>query len=288
MSEDYDDYQENQQRILLGLRQIVSSGESLTRVELNNTTGIRNELVYGGPCDSDIDLENYSLQLVQEAHSDARAMGGEQSYAVLIYAGKDDKRPRKRIRFTAFERSQSWLLEQSPHAGGSVGSMLEQSQRHTEVAFQTMARATQGLLIALQKENARLSKDNEQLHQKHLEMLALQEELISHKHERELEALQIKAHEERKNEVVDIVRLHLPGLFDKTGRYLRGEKDEGGLRDTDVQAVTEIIRQLKPDQLQSLMGIFTPAQATKVIEIVQKVSQAEEKKNGRKSLPAKS
>jgi hypothetical protein len=92
---------------------------------------------------------------------------------------------------------------------------------------------------------------------RHFETIALQEELLSQRHERDLDALRAARAEARKDQLVNKVGTLLPAVTSKfMGKEVQKDPAVGALVESLSQEQTQALaRMLRPDQL-TLLGVL--------------------------------
>lgn len=290
MSDYLDSHARAKRVIVNALSQSMYDEESeITRVQVFwiRMSGV-NERIYSGKVGEEFDKEALAEQALEAATTDAEALSGIQRYMFCIFHG-DDKEAKRKVRFSLFVRDQSALFEASQNAPGSAGALVEQAQRHAEVAVRQASMSLDSIVRNQAREIERLTKANEKLRDRLESVFELREQMAMMEHEKKLEELKMIANEKRKDEAMEIFKLHGPRLFGKVANKLlpanagdssgNASSNDFGIDDTDIASLAEMFKQLEPDQFAQMGNVLKPHQAVLVMELAKKVAAADEKKS---------
>lgn len=133
-------------------------------------------------------------------------------------------------------------------AGGMVeagSGMLKGAEKHVENLLKLVTEPSQQLLEQYGEENDRLRQRCGELEDKLSDLLDSMEEVMSRKHERAMDALQVQAGIQRKNLGIKTFMSYAPIL---AGQLMRGKKADGK-EDPKESALVTIIQSLEADKL---------------------------------------
>jgi hypothetical protein len=194
--------------------------------------------------------------------------GGQQIYALAL-VNPEDNETVSEFRITSGDQDVGAAHDSElPNAEGIIKQILRFNSnlhRETRMGFDVTQRA-------IINENTRLRERCEQLEERHMQVMALQEELLSTRHERELMAVQAMRAEGRKDKALSQVATLAPVV----ARRVLGVGQ-------DPAAVDPLIAQLGGSltdaQIQSLMSILSPAQQIAAYELFLKQRAQQQKKS---------
>jgi len=178
---------------------------------------------------SDVGIDLLCSAIMQHAEQDAHGLGGTQRYQLQYYVGSNQTH-QERISFHVHGPS----LEESEEGGGmSEGptkqGQISQQMRHNEGIMKISIGATTSMLQMMQRENQELRSYVRQLEEQRLKNAEVYEELLSKKHERDLETRKQEASERRKEAILARVIPVIPLLINKvTGKNLLPEGSMSG------------------------------------------------------------
>jgi len=225
----------------------------------------------------EFDPEELASALLKAAEEDCKGLGGRQRYAVKIYYGKSKQAARQQ-RFSLYEKDPWEDSKDLDSEAANPRGVLSQLMRHNEAIMRTSVLGQQDTLRALGRMNEKLVSRLEILESKHFETVVMYEELISQKHQREIEVMQAEASERRKDEMLSNLRLLVPIAINK----LAGENVMKIPDTPETLQLRTFVESLDADQLQQILSSLNPAQQVSVMTMVQKFlpKDGEDKKNG--------
>lgn len=216
-------------------------------------------------------------QLHQAAADDADGVGGVQKYAAVATAeGAPVGRLVLRYRSESTDANGVEDFESEPANGKGL---VSQAMRHTEAMAKALAVGAGGTIEQLVRQNARLSSMVETMLGKHMEHIALVEELQSGKHQRELEMRAQEAADRAKEQIVGELANLLPAVVQKVTGYT-----SPNYLAPEVLALRKLAGNLKDEQIDVIMGALEPSQAAALAAVLGQAAQgevdAQERKNG--------
>lgn len=208
-----------------------------------------------------------SRKIAEDAAAEAIALSsGVQRYVVQgLYEG-DDK-PHGRIIITAAgsEDDDGALDTEGPDGQGLVTQAMAQTRFFAQLASHSSMRQVQ----ALQTSVDRLTKENEDLRTERLKSLRVVEEIMSARHERDLEIMRETGKQKVLQETADKIGLLIPIAVN----HIAGKKilPENAPERMLVQA---FLQRLTPEKLQRLAGsgAFDEAELAAFINIMQSMA----------------
>lgn len=218
--------------------------------------------------------EGHSDEILREleamSEADATGMGGTQVYVALAFFG-GRKTEGARYPFRATNADDDEILSEPPTGTG----MIAQAQRHLESVMRINTLGQSQVISVLTRMVERLDVENSNLQKGRIETVEIFEELMSKRHDREMDMLR----EERRGRLLDTmadkVETLMPVIANKlSGQRLLPEPDHGR------EMVKTFIGSLEKDQLEQMSGILRPEQAVlfaTAAEQFMKEKEAEEK-----------
>jgi hypothetical protein len=223
-------------------------------------------------------LDELVTDLSERIFEDAIGLGGLQRYIISAYSG-DRAITRLPVRENA-DASRG-----GPAPGDPIDSepptekgLLSQTMRHLEISERTHATAIANI-FAMQTRMLR-EKDERigHLEERHWDTVVAAEQLVSEHHRRQLENRAADQKAEAMREVLGTFLQLAPTAFNKiAGRALLPEKTSPAL-----VGLRALVGTLKPDQLEALKFVLTPAQLETFTEIVGTEVADEEQKQATK------
>lgn len=209
-------------------------------------------------------IVSQALTLMQK---NARQQAGGQQIYALGLVNPEDNETVSEFRITSGDQDVGAAHDSElPNAEGIIKQVLRfNSNLHREarMGFSTTQRA-------LIDENERLRERCGQLEERHMQVMTLQEELLSTRHEREVMAVQAMRAEGRKDKALS----HVATLAPVVARRMLGVGQ-------DPAAVDPLIAQLGGSltdaQIQALMSILSPTQQAAAYELF--IKQRAQQKN---------
>lgn len=207
--------------------------------------------------------------VLTDAHQAAEALRGVQTFSVaLVEENKVEPVSEHMMRVGDAMGPGASYDSESP----SLEGVCKQLMRHTEALMRSHTLGAQQTHNALSEENNRLRARLDALEGRHFETVALQEELLSQRHVRELESMRAVAGEKRKEAAIRSVTTLLPAIVPTVANRLLGggsgpaaSADEGPKTDPIISALASSIteeqgkalaRVLRPEQLAALGMLF--------------------------------
>jgi hypothetical protein len=194
--------------------------------------------------------------------------GGQQVYALAL-VNPEDNETVSEFRITSGDQDVGAAHDSElPNAEGIIKQILRfNSNLHREarMGFDVTQRA-------IINENERLRERCGQLEERHMQVMALQEELLSTRHEREVMTVKAMRAEGRKDKALAQVATLAPVV---ARRFLNS--GQAGEEATTDPLIAQLGGSLTDTQIQSLMGILSPAQQVAAYELF--VKQRAQQKN---------
>lgn len=209
-------------------------------------------------------LEEISSDILEACANDAGALGGVQTYGVFAFKGEDQNRPwvgRYIVR----------IAGDSLHAGDdpagteppTPAGLSAQQMRHNEILLKTNVSAIGGVVDHYQAILASQAARIRELEQGEREAKRLTEELMSQKHQRELEVTREQRIDKHLDGIADKVQLLLPTVVNRiTGKTLLPESTS-----PEVEILRAVLNELTSEQLDKLRGILSPTQLVGLLEL---------------------
>jgi hypothetical protein len=219
-------------------------------------------------------LDELATEISERILEDAVGLGGLQRYIVSAYSGE-----RAVTRLPIRENADA--SNGGPAPGDPIDSepptekgLLSQTMRHLEISERTHATAIANIFAMqtrmLREKDERISH----LEERHWETVVAAEQLVSDHHRRQLEDRAADQKAEAMREVLGTVLQLAPVAVNKmAGRALLPEKTSPAL-----VGLRALVGTLKPEQLEALKFVLTPAQLETFTEIVGSEVADEEKK----------
>jgi hypothetical protein len=205
--------------------------------------------------------------VLTDAHQAAEAMRGVQTFSVaLVEESKVEPVSEHLMRVGDTMGPGASYDSESP----SLEGVCKQLMRHTEALMRSHTLGAQQTHSTLSQENERLRARLDSLEQKHFETVALQEELLSQRHLRDIDAMRAMASEKRKETLLRTVSTLAPAVIPSVANKLLGtggaaapegqrppDPAIGAFADslTDEQRVA-LSRLLRPEQVAALGMLF--------------------------------
>jgi hypothetical protein len=249
----------------VGFRQVDSSWSEIATVRADD----------GGTFErTERQIDELAAELSERVLEDAVGLGGMQRYIISAYSGD-----RAVTRLPVRENADA--SRNGPAPGDPIDSepptekgLLSQTMRHLEISERTHATAIANI-FAMQTRMLR-EKDERigHLEERHWETVVAAEQLVSDHHRRQLENRAADQKAEAMREVLGTFLQLAPTAVNKiAGRALLPEKTSPAL-----VGLRALVGTLKPEQLEALKFVMTPAQLETFTEIVASEVADEEKK----------
>jgi hypothetical protein len=210
-----------------------------------------------------------AAKIADQAAAEAIALSsGVQRYAVqALFEGDDKPRGRTIITAAGTDEDDGALDTEGPDEQGLVTQAMAQTRFFAQLASHSSLRQVQ----ALQTSVDRLTKENEELRAERLKSIRVVEEIMSARHERELEL----AREHSKAKVLEQTADKLGLLIPVAVNHIAGRKllPENAPERMLVQAFAQ---RLTPEKLQRLAasGAFDEAELVAFLNIMQSLAGA--------------
>lgn len=210
-------------------------------------------LTFDVPDEPTADLvEDIASQIELAAEGDADGLGGVQSYVVHAYRGKSTKSAaRKTFRVAGDVSDHGDLSSEPPTATGIVTQLM----RHNEVLMRAATQGQAQVSAMLSRQLEAVSRRNSEMEDTRISTIETMENLLSQRHERDLDEMKATQRAELMDRLVSKTELLLPAVASKlTGKPLSAENHPQTL------LVKELASSIKPDQFEKLSKIFNPEQ----------------------------
>jgi uncharacterized protein YidB (DUF937 family) len=202
------------------------------------------------------------LDIEQSALDDVEGTGGVQKY---VLQGMDETKHsigRLTLRYAATRQEDETGFDSDSEPATSQGALAMQ-MRHNE-ALERIDKAGWGNIINTQRLTIQsLTEQNEALLGKHLEYIALAEELTQRKHERELELLEQQNKGENRQRVARTLTALLPAVVKK----LTGA-DLGPVTDPDTISMRQFLQTINEDELEKIASILGPEKSLALLSML--------------------
>jgi hypothetical protein len=252
--------------------------DSIDRLVIRHDTGaevatIRG--VEGAPFESsDLHLDELAASVSERVLEDAIGLGGVQRYIVIAY-GLDRVIARLTLRENA-DASGAGRLPGDPidSEPATERGLLTQTMRHLEISERTHATVVANIFAMqsrmLREKDERISH----LEERHWETVIAAEQLVSDHHRRQLENRAAEQKAEAMRDVLGTFLQLAPTAVNKlAGKSILPEKTSPAL-----VGLRALVGALKPEQLEAMKFVLTPAQLETFTEIVGSEVADEEKK----------
>jgi hypothetical protein len=253
-------------------------GDAVDRLAIRHDTGAEVATLRGdegGPFEhSDGALDELAAAIADRVLEDAIGLGGVQRYVVIAY-GLDKVIGRLTLRENADASGAGRLpgdpLDSEPP---TEKGLLTQTMRHLEISERTHATVVANIFAMqtrmLHEKDERIAH----LEERHWETVIAAEQLVSDHHRRQLENRAADQKAEAMREVLGTFLQLAPTAVNKlAGRRVLPEKTSPAL-----VGLRALVGTLKPEQLEALKFVLTPAQLENFSEIVTSEVAEEEKK----------
>jgi len=210
-------------------------------------------------------------EILMRAQADADGLGSKlQRYILIALEVSKKDGPRFPFRLRGEGEDDTDEGEEPPNEKG----LLAQMMRHNEALMRMNTMAMGGVMTTLAKRLEAAEKFNEVLIAQRHSYLESLENAKSLQHDRDMEALQISGHEDRKAELFKKLEMILPLVINKvTGRKLLPEGTGGDVFSTLANSLT-------PEQLQAIAPYLTQEQQMMFLTLLKSARDASEKQNG--------
>lgn len=223
-------------------------------------------------------IDELATEIAERVFEDAVGLGGVQRYVISAYSGE-----RAVTRLPLRENAEA--SRGGPAPGDPIDSepptekgLLSQTMRHLEISERTHATAIANIFAMqtrmLREKDERISH----LENHHWETVVAAEQLVSDHHRRQLENRAADQKAEAMREVLGTFLQLAPTAVNKmAGRKLLPEKTSPAL-----VGLRALVGTMKPEQLEALKFVLTPAQLETFAEIVgAEVADEEQKRTAK-------
>jgi hypothetical protein len=217
-------------------------------------------------------------QLISEIESysrdDAEGVGGRQRYIVFAHRGEGSEPLRFPFPMYGSDKvgeEEAGYIEGFESEGANAQGLVSQLMRHNEIMMRANIGSMGTILNVQNRMLARLGDLCENLMGSKYEALELKEEVISQKHERDIEVRMLTGKENLQNQAIEGIKMLIPVVMNKiAGKQIIAATDPTSLM------IKGLAESLTPEQFQALLRILRPEQQAVLIEMVQ-ATQSEPK-----------
>lgn len=235
----------------------------------------------------DINASELASAIYAGAVDDAKHQRGTIQYGLFAYVD-GQKNHADRMLFSidnSEERGRSTALATLDAGGDDEDEgALERMQkatlmgllmRHTHASAQLALGHTVDIVRHYKEESERKDARIRELEERHEKVLAMYEELLSMKHERELEMLRAQNSEKRKDHLLDKLDMLVPIAMSKV---IPASKTPA----LGEELMRQLLKSLTRDQLSALVTHLSPEQAALIHEIYTAYCEREEQRDAKK------
>jgi hypothetical protein len=259
----------DEKRSRVVLRQRSSTGDQRVR-EWRLVDIVASELaaaIYAGALD-DAKHQRGSVQYGLFAYVDGQKTHADRM--LLCIENPEGKRTNTALATLDSEGDDDDGLERAQKAN-LVGLLM----RHTHASAQLALGHTVDIVRHYKEESERKDARIRELEERHEKVLAMYEELLSMKHERELEMLRAHNSEKRKDQLLDKLDMLVPIAMSKV---IPASKTPA----LGEELMRQLLRSLTREQLSALVGHLSPEQAALIHEIYVAYAEREEQRDAKK------
>jgi hypothetical protein len=230
-------------------------------------------------------VETVMQELESNAHQDACGMPGAiQSYAVQAFF-EDSEKPLSRYAFKVHGEDDEEGDSGASEPPNRIG-ITSQLMRHNEAMARTSFMATGQVLQTLMRQNASLTTLLEEMQKDKLRTFELVEDLMSQKHQRDLETNREERHSAMVQDAFDKLMTLAPVVIAKLGNSKQQKMLPPGAPDELELKAKALVESIQPDQLEALGQVLKPEQQFVMAEMFQTL-QARDEARAQKQLPPK-
>lgn len=254
----------------------------IRHADVSGKVGSEIDSVTIDPKVTDNDVDGIAIEIQNACLADADGTR-EAMQRYMVYSFNAEKRQVARIPINYQSESDFEEGSESRTEPASKSGLVSQAMRHVEAIMKLNVGSTTHTISML---NRTIKDQQDQIlsmQGKHMEYIALVENLSSLKHERDLAARQADAKLEAMKEVGAKVAMLLPSIVNRiSGKKMLPETT------TPIEVMLEeLMDGMSADQLGALQGILKPEQQIVIFEFIQKVKEKREAaaagKNGKSS-----
>lgn len=218
----------------------------------------------------DGDIEQYTGELESEATSYAEGVGTTQTFAIAAYFEEDEERPLARHAFRVAVEGLEGDDDVSSEPANSAG-LQKQLMRHLEGKERIQSSMLGSVLHTLQKQNEQLSTMVTRMMESRVEELQAAEELISTKHQRDMELEDQKQTNVHKGQLLDNLLALLPAVANKA----MGRKIIPETTDPIQLQLMKLVEALTEKDVEGLLNaVPEPEKKIALIQTLQLVKEA--------------
>lgn len=220
----------------------------------------------------DTTIDSYASDLMQEAESYTDGIGGTQSFAVgAIFDGDNDRIvARHAFRCHREEEDDSTMGSEPATATG----LMSQLMRHTEAMVRQNNAMFGTAVTTLVKQNSTLSDMVEKFLETRVNELEAAEELISAKHQRDLDLRKEEGQAAVREKMVETAMALLPAVANRA----IGKKILPETTDSSLMALMGFADTLTPAQIEVISSAMDPGQRIAFFELLQSIQKKQEEK----------
>jgi hypothetical protein len=257
--------------------------EKRTRVVLRQRVGTENQLVREWRL-AEINPSELATAIHERALEDAAHQPGPVQYGLFAYAEghksyvdrtfltiENESAARQTTALSTINAGSFDDDDERTQRAGVVGLLM----RHTHASAQLALGHTVDIVRHYKEESDRKDARIRELEERQTAVLQMYEELLSAKHERELEMLKAQNSEKRKDHLLDKLDMLLPIAMSKV---LPASKTPA----LGEELMRQLLKSLSREQLSSLVSHLSPEQAALIHEIYIAYCEREEKQDAKK------
>lgn len=198
---------------------------------------------------------------IDEAQNDCDGLAhGTQRYVILAYREEQPERARARFPFVlSYEEESVDGYESEPP---TKSGLTQQLMRHLEAKERTFMASLGTVLHTMQRMASTLSDENHHLREHQISTMTMVEELLSMRHERELEAHKAEARINIMKDTAKDIKLLLPAIVQR----LTGQKSESS--SDNPEQISRFLNSLDDEQKAQIASILKPAQQIALMEFI--------------------
>ncbi len=264
--------QMDEKRSRVVLRQRSSSGDQRVR-EWRLVDVIASDLaaaIYAGAVD-DAKHQKGIVQYGLFAYVDGQKMHADRMLFCIENPEGGERRGAELATLGGLGEVDPAMLERAQNAA-VVGLMM----KHTHASAHLALGHTAAIIEHYKEESERKDARIRELEARHTQILAMYEELLSMKHERELEMLRAQNSEKRKDHLLDKLDMLVPIAMSKV---MPASKTPA----LGEELMRQLLKSLTRQQLSQLVAHLSPEQAALIHEIYVQYAEREEKRDAKKA-----
>ena len=218
------------------------------------------------------DPDHIIEQIAEHAQQDANDQNsGLQKYAVYAYFhGDPNYSPRKVFRVAADEAIEREVDPSEPPTERGITTQL---MRHNEIIMKNSMVVSGYQMQTLQKENARLRDQNDNLMKEHFGLLVLMQEMMDGSHKRRLEEKQAELQMSMLEGTFEHLKIALPIIVNRwAGKEVIPQKMNRGF-----YLLSSLLEGMSTEQQNMLQSSLSPQQLALLAEILQVYEEERDK-----------